>query len=189
MIRTLSLTTVCLTLNSCAEIQYNYKGNSVPITSQNIHLLSGIYEDAPSWKCQTRTSPDLLWEQLTDRPYWKGRLYDTDISEKIGVPENYRVHLEVIKQKRITATLFLRDKQTVRHKKLPGKLKDGCYIVRKTTILPFFPLIFGYMTHSIRIGLTEEGIFVDSKWEDWGAALGFGGCHNWVNSASYARRN
>jgi hypothetical protein len=164
-------------VGGCAVIQKNYQGNTIPLTQENLNSVNGTYQDYPS-SDTSNNYVNRLWFQLTGRGYEKG---ETDSSV------SYQVSLQQTGKNRIIIKLYSGGKQIGKEKILKGKIKDGRFEAFHMLLIPFFPIFCIYDAERIRIGLTSNGIYVDSKKADWGILLVFiGGAHSVSNSAAYS---
>jgi len=109
---------------------------------------------------------DMVSNSIQEIPFWNQLNGDRNYFDK----EHFMgqlVTIEFESDKRATAKLWHND-TLLATKTLKGRIKKGYFNARPYFLfLPFVPLIFGYNTHHYRIGMTNDSITVDYKWNFW----------------------
>jgi hypothetical protein len=151
---------------SCAVIKDNSVGHVFTLEKTDYIKLNGQFSNYPT------TSDGVISRDMISKDFKTITLWSQlDGVNEIGSKETFEnqiVILTFVSDKRAKAELWDNGKLK-KTKKIRGEIKDG-YFYRKPyfVAIPLVPLFFGYKTYRYRIGLSDNSIVVDYKWNNWG---------------------
>jgi hypothetical protein len=154
-----------LTTN-CAVIKDNSARQVVPLERTDYEKLNGQFSNYPT-SSDGIISRDMISKDYKSLTLWSQIVGFNETGSKETF-ENQVVVLTFISDKRAKAELW-ENGQLKRSKKIHGEIKDGYFYRRPYFIaIPLVPLLVGYKTYRYRIGLSDNSIVVDYKWNTWG---------------------
>jgi hypothetical protein len=172
-------------ISNCAGIRDIPNERITKIEKTDFKKLSGKFSNYPRVSSGTIKSdvgskfePMSLWSQIDG---FKQFATEDSIREQC-------VTLDFVSKKRAIAKLW--DKSELkRTKKIRGRIKEGYFYRRPYFVaVPLIPVLFGYNTYRYRIGISDESIVVDYKWNHWFFIIAAGGFGNGKSNSIYQRQ-
>ncbi len=141
----------------------NYVNRKVTSKHQDLEILTnhnhmtGRYQDSPDEyaghaRCSINGAdikPRKLWRLLTGRH----EVADQECS----------VVIELLSSGKVIVKLYCCD-SLIGSVKLHGRLRDNAFFCSRWSIVPFFPLAFGYRKDLVRIALHNKELIIDCRW-------------------------
>ena len=181
-----SLLLLCgLLTASCAVIKDTPQGQVTRLGKNDVEKLDGQFSNYPTTadgvEKSTRSDdfePLTLWSQI-------------DGVKEYGKKEDFEkqsVTFEFSSKKKCVARLWDHG-ELKSSKKIRGKVKDGYFYRRPYFVaIPLVPLVFGYKTYRYRLGINEDLMVVDYRWNYWGFAIAAGSYGRGQSNSSFARK-
>jgi len=171
---------------NCAVIKSNPNEKITKIEKSDFKKLNGQFSNYPIVSngtierdmVSTTFEPISLWSQIDG---FKQPEAEDSIREQ-------SVTLDFVSKKRAIAKLWdrseLRETKTIR-----GRIKDGYFYRRPYFFaVPLVPLFFGYKTYRYRVGISDDSIVVDYRWNFWGFAIAAGSYGRGKSNSIFERK-
>ncbi|HRW63114.1 MAG TPA: hypothetical protein P5132_06480 [Bacteroidales bacterium] len=154
----LRLFLVSLIIHSCASLTAPLNENRVEISKSSFKKFNGTYQNF-SIDSTKRRIPS-LWMILGIENYSKPGWRETI------------VELEFINKNTAKAKLIGKNGKVLKRKRIYGRINNGYfYVRRKFLLVPFAPLVFGYINEKSRFCLVDNYLHIESSWNIWGFAV------------------
>jgi|JI10StandDraft_1071094.scaffolds.fasta_scaffold1232100_1 hypothetical protein len=155
-----------LLTTSCAVIKDVTPGQIIKVEKSDFKKLSGQFSNYPT-TTQGIVERDMDTKEFETHTLWSQLDGFKEVGSKTTF-ENQTVTINFISDRKAKAELWVNG-ELKKTKKIRGKIKDGYFYRRPYFVaIPLVPLFFGYKTFRYRIGLTDNAIVVDYKWNFWG---------------------
>ena len=173
-IKYLSFLITVFALGGCSYLKDMHNDDRIKIDKENLSQLNGLYHNVTDSLPEYKNS---LWYQID---FWN--------SPYLEHTENTFVQIEVKNNKKLSAKLFS-DNKIIKEMIIHGKIKDGYFYKRRVFfVIPFFPLIFGYINDRTRIGVANRSLIIDKSKHRFGFVIMAGGIDSKVGSRRYDKK-
>ena len=171
-------------LTSCTAIKDIPSERITKIEKTDFKKLNGKFSNYPSVSNGAMKScvglkfePVSLWSQINGY-----RQFGTEDSIRLQY-----VTLDFVSKKKAIAKLW-DNSELKTTKKIRGRIKQGYFYRRPYFVaVPLIPLLFGYNLRKYRIGISDDSIVVDYRWDYWFFAIASGNCEHGKSSSIYQR--
>ena len=181
----LLLSVIMSQLISCACIENINRTNLDKIDKLNYSKLNGRYFNPPKIT-EGHIYKDEVSTTLSPQPFWSiiNGIHWVYKENR----ENKSIKLEFKSQKKAVVSLYEGD-TLISKKVIRGYFRDG-YFYRNPYFVasPLIPLLFGYNTYRYRIGLIENSLIIDLKWNVWVYAVASGDYSKGQTSSTFERK-
>ena len=179
------LLTIAIDLQGCAVIKNVQSYNTDSLDNKNYSKLNGLYSNIHS----DTTVISYNNHGLAYRPktLWS-HTYSFNNDQEKGNAEAQAVKLEFKTHKKILLSLYEKD-SLISNRVIRGRIKDD-FFYRKphVSLIPLIPIVVSYDTYRYRIGLINNGLVIDYKWNYWGFALLAGGSGKGQTSTTFKKQ-
>src|SRR4030095_4559103 len=177
---------MAISLQGGAVIKNVQSYNTDSLDKKNYSKLNGLYSNIPS----DTTVISYNNHGLAYRPktLWS-HTYSFNNDQEKGNAEAEAVKLEFKTCRKILLSLYEKD-SLISNRVIRGRIKDD-FFYRKPhfSLIPLIPIaVFSYDTYRYRIGLINDGLVIDYKWNYWGFALLAGGSGKGQTSTTFKKQ-
>jgi hypothetical protein len=177
---------MALYLQGCAVIKdvQPYKTDS--LDKKNYLKLNGMYSNTHSDTTVISYNHRVLAYQ--PKTLWS-HTYGFNNDKEKGNTATQTVKLECKTPGKIFLSLYEKD-SLISNRVIRGRIKDGFFYRKPHLVLiPLIPVgIFSYDTYRYRIGIINDGLVIDYKWNFWGFAILAGGTGKGQTSTTFKKQ-
>jgi hypothetical protein len=182
---TIASTIVAILLQSCAMIRdvQPYKIDS--IDKNNYSKLNGWYSNIHT-DTTVVSYNDSRESEYRSKTLWS-HTYSYNKDKEEGYLKEQTVKIEFKTRRRILVSLYEND-SLAGGRKIRGRINNGFFYARPhLNLIPLIPIVVSYDTYRYRIGLTNNSIVIDYRWNFWGFALIAGGTGKGQTSSTFKK--
>ena len=183
--RLIFLLIIAIYLQGCAVIKDvpSYKIDS--LNKKNYSKLNGLYSNIHSDTTVISYSDHVLAYQ--PKTLWS-HTYSFNNDKEKGNAETQAVKLEFKTRRKILLSLYEKD-SLISNRVIRGRIKNDFFYRRPHFVLiPLIPIVVSYDTYRYRIGIINNGLVLDYKWNYWGFALLAGGWGKGQTSTTFKKQ-